>query len=161
MKRILFAAVIAVGLLSLPAFAADTDTASINITVADIYMVSLDAGADWTYTLLEADYLAGEAVSANLTDVMDVAGNAAYEVTAQMSVPTWDAAIALQANVDAAGWTTLLDSAPTVITGLDNEVAGAQSDLDLQWRLTGITWANTSSGDDWTCTVTFTCQANV
>jgi hypothetical protein len=160
MKRILLAAIIAVGLLSLPAFAAPTDTAAINITVNDIYMVTLDAGADWTYTLVDTDYANGYAASGNLSNVMDVAGNAAYEVTAQMSTATWDAGVSLNVNVETAGWTTLNNSTATPITGLDNETVGAQTDMDLQWRLNGITWANTSSSDDWSCTVTFTCQAN-
>ena len=47
-----------------------------------------------------------------------------------------------------------------MITGLDAEAAGNQDDLDLEWRLNGITWANTDGSDDWTCTVTLTCQAD-
>ncbi len=156
----LLAVLLAACLLSFPAHAASTDTAAINITVNDTYYVALTAGADWTYTIVEADFLNGYAVSGSLVDVMDIAGNAAYEITAQMSAATWDAGVTLQIDVEAAGWTSLNDSTATVITGLASEVAGNQDDLDLEWRLNGITWANTDSSDDWTCTVTLTCQAD-
>lgn len=157
---IFLVSLMALCLFAFPAMAASTDTAAISITVNNTFYVALTAGADWTDTVVEADFLAGYIASDSLTDVLDVAGNAQYEITAQMSAATWDGAVTLKVNVESAGETSLTNASATVITGLDNEAAGSQSDLDMVWKLDGITWANTADGDDWTNTVTFTCQAN-
>jgi hypothetical protein len=159
-KLAIFAAgILALVLFAVPASAGNTDTAALSITVNDTYYVSAPAAADWTYTLVDTDFNNGYA-STTCTDGLDVAANAQYEVTAQMSAATWDAAITLSINVESAGATNLNDTSATVITGLDNEAAGSQSNLDFVWKLDGITWDNTAGTDDWTNTVTFTCQAN-
>lgn len=158
--KFLFVALMVALLWSLPAFAGTTDTSTIDITVNDTFYVATTAGADWTDTVVEADFLANTMNSGNMADCLSVAGNAAYEITAQMSVATWDGAVTLGVNVEAAGNTTLNDSTATVITGLDAEAAGEQLDLDLVWTIDGIDWDNTATGDDWTCTVTFTSQAD-
>lgn len=161
MKKLgtLIVGLFALALLTIPASAGSTDTAALSITVNNTFYVSAPAAADWTYTLLDSDFNQGYA-STTCTDGLDVAGNAAYEVTAQMSAATWDGAVTLKINVESAGETSLTNASATVITGLDNEAAGSQSDLDFVWKLDGITWENTADADDWTNTVTFTCQAN-
>ena len=156
--RMMIAVVAVLGFTGSAVLADATDAAALDITIDAIYYVSVGTAADWTDSVTFEDLNATYIQSALLENAMDVAGTEAYEVTAQMSTATWDGAVSLTIAVNAAAETTLNDSTATEIVGLDEEVAGQQDDLSVQWKLDGITWANTANADDWTNTVTFTCQ---
>lgn len=145
-------------LFVIPASAATTDDVVVSFTVADIYDILITDGT-WAPTVGYTEIDAGEVESGASEQSLLYKANHVFDITVSYTdtgAATWPGAWTLAAKDDV---NTTYHTIPlTTPDDYATAVAAGEATWLMQWKLSGLTFANTPSGN-YEATVTFTIEA--